>query len=82
MQTRSTARLLLVFNTVLLRQQPAVGFFFGMGEAMSRPSTMPTPEEALPGIVTLQKLAVKYHYENMSMQYTVIFEVVKNENFQ
>ena len=23
-----------------------------------------------------------FHYENMSMQYTVIFKVVKNENFQ
>ena len=53
MQTRGTAKLLLVFNTVLLRQQPTAGLFFGMGEAMSRPSTMPTPEDALPGICQL-----------------------------
>ena len=49
------ARLLLVVNTVLLKQAPGAGIFFAMGESMSRPSTMPTPEEALPGKGELQK---------------------------
>ena len=28
------------------------------------------------------KPELKYHYENMPMQYTEIFKVVKNENFR
>ena len=30
----------------------------------------------------LKKKKCKIHYENLPMQYTVIFKVVKNENFQ
>ncbi|KAL4220087.1 hypothetical protein ACF0H5_020498 [Mactra antiquata] len=42
-----SARLLLLVQSVL-RYQPTAGFIF-MGDVQSRPSTMPTPQEALPG---------------------------------
>ena len=30
----------------------------------------------------MRQISNSIHYENLPMQYTVIFEVVKNENFQ
>ncbi|XP_045199711.2 peptide methionine sulfoxide reductase MsrA-like isoform X2 [Mercenaria mercenaria] len=43
----NSAKFLLLIQSVL-RSQPAASLFF-MGDMASRPSTMPTPEEALPG---------------------------------
>lgn len=53
MQSRKAAKLLLVLNTFLIRQPQVAGLFYGMGDEMSRPSTMPTPEAALPGDYSL-----------------------------
>ena len=43
-----------------------------------RQSIQTDPEETKIG----QNLNVRAHYENLPMQYTEIFKVVKNENFQ
>ena len=47
MRFPDSARLLLLVQSVL-HHQPAAGLF-SMGDSMSRPSTMPTPQDALPG---------------------------------
>ena len=34
------------------------------------------------GVLCIYRGNISFHYENMPMQYTVIFKIVTNENFQ
>lgn len=54
----SSAKFLLLIQSVL-RHQPVAGLIF-MGDTASRPSTMPTPEDALPGREERIKVSPKH----------------------